>query len=113
MQTTLYTGFGVWDPIIWTIAGAVILLLVYLFWRSGVSTYRKGSEQERPYLSGNAEPEKNAVHIGGGNLYWGFTEGLKGYYSRLVPVHTGDLNDYMLWYFGVLVAVCALVVIFQ
>ncbi|MDO8840740.1 MAG: hydrogenase [Methanocalculus sp.] len=113
ITATLITGTGFWNPIIWIVAGIVTSAIAYLIWKMGVSTYQKESQQVKPYLSGNAEPEKNAVHIRGGNLYWGFTEGLKGYYSRLIPLHTGDLNDYMLWYFGVTVAVCALVVIFQ
>ncbi|MCP1662794.1 MAG: hydrogenase [Methanocalculus sp. MSAO_Arc1] len=110
---TLLTGYGFWNPVFLILAGLVTSLVAYLLWRRGVSTYRRGSEQERPYLSGNPEPEKNAVHIRGGNVYWGFTEGLKGFYSRVIPAHSGDLNDYMLWYFGVMIAICAVVVIVQ
>lgn len=74
---------------------------------NGRSLYKKGTEQGRPYLSGNAEPEKGAVHIRASNLYWGYLQALKGYYDTIVPMHTGILTDYMVWF----VAVTALLLV--
>jgi len=104
---SLQTGTGFWDPLLWVVAFAIALLISYLIWARGESTYHKDTEAVKPYLSGNAEPEKGEVHIRAGNMYWGFTEALKGYYSRVVPLHSGILNDYVLWF----IATAALVLV--
>ena len=37
-------------------------------------------------------------------MYWGFTHALKGYYDKLVPLHSGVVNDYLSWFLiGVIV----------
>jgi len=101
------TGYGVWNPLAWLIAFISAAIVVYLLWNRGESSYRKGTELGRPYLSGNAEPEKGAVHIRASNLYWGYLQALKTYYDAIVPVHTGVLTDYMIWF----VAVTALLLV--
>ncbi len=97
----LETGFGFWNPLIWLGVFAVALVIAYLIWTFGESGYKRGTEQTKPFISGNPEPAKGEVHLGGGHLYWGFTEALRGYYDRVVPLHTGVLNDYLLWFFGI------------
>ncbi len=101
------TGYGLWAPVAWLIAFLVATIVAYLVWKMGESSYKKGTEQGRPYLSGNAEPDKGAVHIRASNLYWGFLQALKKYYDTIVPAHTGVLTDYMIWF----VAVTALLLI--
>jgi hypothetical protein len=107
----LSSGFGLWDPLFWVIAFAIAFIIAYAIWSLGRASYKKGTEQGRPYLSGNPEPEKGAVHIRAGNLYWGYTEGLKGYYDRIVPLHTGIITDYLLWIFGVTCILLIIVVV--
>ena len=99
--TPLLTGYGVWNPVAWLAAFLGAAIIVYLIWRAGESSYKKGTEQGRPYLSGNVEPEKGAVHIRASNLYWGFLQAMKGYYDAIVPIHTGVLTDYMIWFVAV------------
>lgn len=106
---TLITGTGFWNPIVWVIAFIIVLIVAYLLWMYGEKDYRKGTDQTKPFLSGNIEPDKADVHVRGGNLYWGFTEALDGYYSRLVPVHSGILTDYLLWFLGVMAVVIVVV----
>ena len=103
----LLTGYGIWAPGAWLVAFVAAVVIVYLLWKTGESSYKKGTELERPYLSGNAEPEKGDVHIRASNLYWGFLQALKGYYDAIVPIHTGVLTDYMIWF----VAVTALLLV--
>ena len=98
---SVLTGYGVWDPVAWLIAFVVATIVVYLLWKTGESSYKRGTEQGRPYLSGNAEPEKGAVHIRASNLYWGYLQALKGYYDTIVPMHTGILTDYVVWFVAV------------
>ncbi|KQC03263.1 MAG: hydrogenase [Methanoculleus sp. SDB] len=106
---TLQTGTGFWNPVIWIIAFVIAFILAYLIWMLGEKDPKKTGDLIRPYLSGNPEPAKEAVHVPGGNLYWGFTEALQGYYSRVVPLHTGILTDYLLWFLGVMAFVLVLV----
>jgi len=108
--TTLSTGAGFWDPVIWVIAAAVALFIAWLIWRSGESGYTGGPEEEAPFISGNRDPGPAALHVPGGNLYWGFSTALSGMYDRLIPIHTGILRDYLLWFLGVTAAVMVVVV---
>jgi len=110
-STTVSSGFGFWDPLFWVLAFIIGLVIAYVIWSRGVSSYKKGTEQERPYLSGNPEPAKGDVHIRAGNLYWGFTEGIKGYYDRVIPAHTGITTDYLLWIFWVTGILLVIVVV--
>ena len=38
------------------------------------------------------------MHVGGSNVYWGFTESLKWLYGSLEKMHTGNASDYILWF---------------
>jgi hypothetical protein len=108
---TLSSGYGFWNPVMWLIAAAVSLLVVYLFWLRGEKSYKKGTAQGQPFIGGNVAKEKGALHIRAGNLYWGYTESLKGYYRWVVPLHTGVLNDYVLWFLGVMAFLLVVVVV--
>ncbi len=111
--TTLSTGFGFWNPLFWVIGFVIALLIAWLIWRRGESTYNQNPLGTAPYLSGNAEPENGQIHIPGGNLYWGFTDALERYYAVIKPLHTGNLSDYLFWYFGITAILFVLVVVFQ
>jgi hypothetical protein len=102
MFGTLETTAGYWNAVIFVIAFVVIALVVYIIRSFGEKTYKKGSEQTKPFLSGNPEPEKEKVHVRADNLFWGFTEALKDYYTPAVRGHTGIVNDYVYWFVIVL-----------
>ncbi len=112
LTQTLVTGSGFWNPLAWLLGIVVALIIAYLIWTRGEGGWKKGTPQTEPFISGNKEPGKDQVHIRAGNLYWGYLEALKGYYDRIVPLHTGDLRDYILWYLSVMVVILVLVVIF-
>jgi hypothetical protein len=109
--SSLISGSGAWNPLAWLLAFVVAVIIVYLIWSRGERSYKKGTEQTTPFLSGNKEPSKDAVHIRACNLYWGYTEALKGYYERIVPLHSGDMNDYVLWYLGTTALILVIVVV--
>jgi uncharacterized membrane protein (DUF106 family) len=111
MIGTLATGFGSWNPLIWIVVIVIALLFSWLLWKLGETNYEENTEQTAPYLSGNAEPEKEAVHIRASNMYWGFTKTLSTYYNYLIPLHSGIVNDYISW-FLIGVVVLFMVVIF-
>lgn len=110
---TVSTGFGFWNPVFWVVAFVIALIIGWFIWSRGEKTYNTGKDATGPYLSGNAEPEKGAVHIRAGNLYWGYTDALAEYYRLLKPVHTGNTSDYILAYMFVTALVLIVVVIFR
>jgi hypothetical protein len=107
---TLETPSGYWDPLMW-LFGLAVAIGFALFIRSlGEKSYLKGTEQTKPFISGNPELSKSASQVRASNLYWGFMESLESYYSKLMRFHTGNVNDYVLLLVWV-IAVMFLVVI--
>ncbi|EHQ35658.1 membrane bound hydrogenase subunit MbhI [Methanoplanus limicola DSM 2279] len=109
LPETLYTEYGAWSPLYWIIGFIVALIISWIFLLMGESDYKSYTEQVKPYLSGNAEPDKGDVHIRAGNMYWGFTKALKRYYDILIPVHTGILTDYILWFLGAMALIMVII----
>ncbi len=74
-------------------------LVAYLFYQMGESSYKKTRLKGDPFISGN-RPSKDPrdIHVGGDNLYWGFTHALRKYLDPLVEGHTGIVNDYVYWF---------------
>ncbi|MCD6371058.1 MAG: hydrogenase [Thermoplasmata archaeon] len=99
---TFTTPSGFWNPLVWMLIFFILVLLSYLIWRRGESSYKKGSMQTDPFLSGYGPESKEALHVRAGNIYWGFASALKSYYSLLRKIHTGIVNDYVGWYIGIL-----------
>jgi len=95
---TFKTGSGFWSPLIWIIAIIIAFLIIYIIRGYGKKDYKQNTEQTKVFLSGNAEPEKELMHIKGSNVYWGFTESLKWVYKILDRMHTGNVSDYILWF---------------
>ncbi|NLL62177.1 MAG: hydrogenase [Candidatus Atribacteria bacterium] len=93
----LETGSGHWNALIWFIAVLIIGAGVIYLRNEGEEKYKKGTNQTKPFLSGNPEISKEDSHVGASHIYWGFTEALKNYYEPLVKMHTGSINDYSGW----------------
>jgi hypothetical protein len=96
--STIITGSGFWNPLIWVIAIIVALIIVYIIRRFGRKDYKKYTLQTKPFLSGNVAERVERLYVKGGNIYWGFTEAFKDYYERMKRIHTGDARDYVLWF---------------
>lgn len=95
---SLETGTGFWDPIVWIGAFVIAFLIAYIIRGFGKKDFKEGTEQTKSFLSGNPEMEKDQMHIQSSNIYWGFTEVLKPLYKTLQKMHTGNVNDYVLWF---------------
>jgi hypothetical protein len=104
---SLTSGEGFWSPLWWLALAAGVGVLGWLFWRMGRRTYKAGTEQDAPFLSGEAA--KEPAHVGGEHLYWGFVQGLRPLVEHLRAFHTGMLEDYVGWLLWLL-AVAFLVV---
>ncbi|MBC8500043.1 MAG: hydrogenase [Candidatus Atribacteria bacterium] len=97
MLGLLETGSGSWSAIIWIVLVLVIGSIVIYIRNKGEGSYKKNTEQDKPFISGNPEESKESSHLSASHIYWGFTEALKGYYNPLVKMHTGNINDYSSW----------------
>ncbi len=99
---TVETGSGFWNPIIWVSIIVIVFLIMYIFRSRGKIDYKKETNQTKSFLSGNEEDAQNN-QIKASNMYWGFTENLRGIYSVLRRLHSGDASDYVLWFVVILV----------
>jgi uncharacterized protein YpmB len=97
MLGLLETGSGFWSAIIWVIVVLIIGVIIYCIRNKGEESYKKDTQQDKPFISGNPELNKESSHISASHIYWGFTEALKNYYTPLVKAHTGNINDYSGW----------------
>ena len=94
-------GYAVWAPLVW-ITVLVIVGAIVLVWRNrGRKSYKQGTAQSDIFLSGVAVPAQEQRHVKADNIYWGFFEALKGFYNVMMKPHTGIVNDYILWFVGV------------
>ena len=103
LYKTLETGSGFWNPLIWLTAFVIIFLVIYILRGYGNKSYKKGTEQTKAFLSGNPEfDDKEQMHVKAKNVYWGFTETLKGLYKVLDRMHNGNTSDFILWFVVIL-----------
>ncbi len=109
MLGLLETGSGFWSAIIWIVLVLVIGSIVIYIRNKGEDSYKKNTEQDKPFISGNPEESKEGSHISASHNFWGFTEALKDYYTPLVKIHTGNINDYASW--SVVLMVIILIII--
>ncbi len=105
------SGFGVWNPVAWTLLFLGILIVAALLRRTGRDDYKRGTGQTKAFLSGNEEPDaRSGLHVRGEHLYWGMVDGLSAYYQRVKALHTGVLSDYAAWFIGVLALIFIILV---
>jgi len=109
LTNILETGTGFWNPLLGLSFGLIIILLVYLIRSQGERKYKEKTEQTLPFFAGNL-PSRKSLKIH--NIYWGFFEALKEYYSWLKAVHTGIINDYIYWFVTVLVILLTILILF-
>jgi len=100
---TLETGLrdfnsGLWNPLVWGIAIVIAFLIIYIIRGFGKTGHKEQTEQTKVFLSGNPELEKEKMHVGGSNVYWGFLDSFKWLYKVLDKMHTGNVSDYILWF---------------
>ena len=101
-MSVLTYGYAVWSPIVWLVA-LLVLAVIALYVRSkGQKRYKKGTAQTDVFISGIQVPPAEQRHIPAHNVYWGFFEALKGFYNVMMRLHTGIINDYILWMLAVM-----------
>jgi len=101
--SVLTYGYAVWSPIVWLVV-LLVTGVIALYVRSrGQKRYKKGTAQTDVFISGIQVPSAEQRHVPAHNIYWGFFEALKGFYSAMMRPHTGIINDYILWLVAVMV----------
>jgi uncharacterized membrane protein len=110
--SVLTYGYAVWSPIVWLVVLLVIGVIMLYVRSRGQKHYKKGTAQTDVFISGVQVPPAEQRHVPAHNIYWGFFEALKGFYSAMMRPHTGIINDYILWLVVVMVvAVLVLVIV--
>ncbi len=105
MSLMLITGVGFWDPLAFLAGFLILLLISYIIRSMGEESYGKGIQLEA-FFSGDIPPGKG-IHVG--NLYWGFSDALRGYYKKVVALHTGIVNDYVAWFVALMAIILILI----
>jgi len=98
---TLKSPAGFWNPLLWLLFLIIFAIIGYIIYSRGNKGYKPNTEQVKPFISGNAVEDIEQIRVRASDIYWGFIEALKGYYTILMRMHTGDMRDYVLWYLGV------------
>jgi multicomponent Na+:H+ antiporter subunit D len=118
VEPAIYGFYGAWSPVMW----AVLLMIV----TCGVAVFSVSAPVRRPEPLGSEDVEdvcvlpENAKYepffsgeeshysqVGGSDLFWGFKENWKKYFSFWHNWHSGIVNDYELY--GVVFLAIALV----
>ena len=118
VEPAIYGVIGAWNPILWVVLLMIVTCGVAVF--SVSAPIRKpeplsGSDEEdvcvlpenakyEPFFSGE---ESHYSQVGGSDLFWGFKENWKKYFSFWHDWHSGIVNDYELY--GVVFLAIALV----
>ncbi len=107
MNYMLDTGVGFWDPLVFVAGLMLVLLVSYIIWSRG----EKDSQQKvqgEAFFSGDRAPTDG---FRARDMYWGFTKEFRVYYERMVDLHTGVINDYVVWYMALMALLLILIAI--
>ncbi|MEM0360004.1 MAG: hypothetical protein QXK06_01530 [Candidatus Diapherotrites archaeon] len=85
-----------WSPLVFIVSIVLVSLVVVVVRFFGKKDFVDGKFRADAFLSGNKPEEKHEVKAS--NFFWGFFEALKGYYEKMLAIHTGLLNDYIFWF---------------
>ncbi|MBA5941839.1 MAG: hypothetical protein H0M93_00670 [Methanophagales archaeon] len=117
---TFVTEFGYWNAFAFAFAILVSLLISGALgeWAKRMAPeYRKGREEGKMFLSGEDESAvrelqaTKELQVSCHNLFWGFREALRSYYTEAKKEHSGVLSQYTFWLIVVLAVVFLIVVI--
>jgi len=92
----LSTGPSAWQPLAMAAGASAIIAVVLLLRLFGRKSFKYSKEKAMPFYSGNTVTEKERVRAS--DFFWGFFEAFKGYYARMRELHSGIVNDYVLWF---------------
>lgn len=108
VEPAIYGFVGAWHPVLWVVLLMIVTCGVAVFSVSAPirrpEPLADGDEEDVCVLPENAkyEPffsgeESRHSHVGGSDLFWGFKENWKKYFSFWHDWHSGIVNDYELY----------------
>ena len=107
----LNSGFGHWNVFLWVLFFLMFSGFVLWFRSLGRSDYKRNTDQDEIYWSGNEVPEDGAkISVPASASYWGFRVAMEPLYRILNAFHSGNASDYA-GYFIVSVALIGLLVL--
>jgi hypothetical protein len=111
MWNQLESGFGHWNVFVWLFFFVAISGFALWLRSLGRSDYKRNTDQDEIYWSGNPVPEDGAkIAVPASSSYWGFRVAMGPLYERLNQFHSGNASDYA-GYFIVTAALIGLVVL--
>ena len=99
-QAVSFASAGIWSPVSWLCILLIALLAVTIAALSG--KYDQVSENKEQLASTKYQlfyggEETVFSQVGGGDLFWGFKQNWRHYFSFMHDLHSGVVNDYSLW----------------
>ncbi len=99
--------FSFWNPVTWLVLFVIVLLAVFVVMMTGESDRgrvlaNKGEEADGKFATFFSGEKSLPSHVGGSDLFWGFKKDFKKYFKVVQGIHSGIVNDYVLY------AVCGL-----
>jgi hypothetical protein len=112
MWSQLDTGFGHWNVFVWLFFFVVISAFTLWVRSLGRMDYKRNTDQDEIYWSGNPVPEDGAeFSVPASSSYWGFRVAMEPLYTLLNRFHSGNASDYA-GYFVVTAALIGIAVLF-
>ena len=111
MWSQLDTGFGHWNVFVWLFFFVIISAFALWVRSLGRMDYKRNTEQDEIFWSGNEVPEDGAdFSVPASSSYWGFRVAMEPLYNLLNRFHNGNASDYA-GYFIVTVASIGILVL--
>ena len=112
MWSQLETGAGYWNDFVWLFFFVIISGFVLWARSFGRMDYKRNTDQDEIFLSGNEVPDDGAkISVPASASYWGFRVAMEPLYELLNRFHSGNASDYA-GYFVVTAALIGLLVLF-
>lgn len=113
-NTTVSAALDLWNPVLWLILFAIVLIAVCIVVLTGdktrgrvlANTEKEVTDGKYATFFGGERSEHS--HVAGSDLFWGFKHDFKGYFKFMQGMHSGVVNDYALW----VVVATALIAVF-
>lgn len=95
-----FAKVGVWEPVSWLLILCIALLAITIV--AVASKYdsvsqRSGEAVDTKYELFYGGEAQEFSQVGGEDLFWGFKQNWRGYFSFMHKLHSGVVNDYALW----------------
>ena len=94
---------SLWNPILWLVLFAIVLIAVCIVVLTGENTRGRvlakteNDSEDGKYATFFGGEKSTHSHVAGSDLFWGFKHDFKGYFKFIQGMHSGVVSDYALW----------------